>query len=219
LQSESTNEAYLAAQNALSENEITNRHYLFARRYTSEAAARSVIGNGAIDLDEVAQEFKLGHQGDNYPIYDVSSHGEVSSVKTHWNPDGELDDNSKAAYLQDFSKMLGWNRELDALPRDGNNIIRAHEEARIPVPKELENASAEEAGIYLRDNSRLRIPDDHVGPIREELRQKIRQLPSNFFLADKPTDEQINHILERVQGIGITSIELEKMIASRFTRE
>jgi len=166
-------------------------------------------------LDEVTQNLNLGHRGDNYPTYDVSSRSEVASVKTHWNLDGELDENSIAAYKRDFSKMLGWNREASALSSDGNNIVSARKTG-IPVPIALEKASAEEAALYLRDNSRLRIPDDHVGPVRDALEHEIRQFPGNFFLPNNPTDGQVKRILGRVQGIGIKSRELEEMIGSRF---
>lgn len=111
--------------------------------------------------------------------------------------------------------MLGWNREVNALSSDGENIVFARA-AGVPVPEELEKANAEEAGVYLRDNSRLRIPDDHFSAVRNALEEDIRQFPQNFFLPENPTDDQVQHILERVQGIGINSTELQGLISARI---
>jgi hypothetical protein len=208
------NEAYQAAEDALSESDISSEHLLYARRYASEAAARASIGNDAVDLDKVVKDKALGFQGDNYPVYDVTSRSEVASVKTHWSSNGELD-NAIAAYKRDFAQMLGWNRTPDALAKDGENII-AIRDAGAPVPKGLADATVEGAAEYLRDNSCLRIPDDHVDTVRAELEQDVRSFPSNYYLPENPSDEQVKHVVERLRSIGLTSDELQEMIDRRM---
>lgn len=209
--------AHKAAEDALSENDLP-RGYSDARRYSSEAAARFTAGNDSVDLDNITKVNELGFKGNNYPIYDISSPEEVASVKTHWNSEGYLDKNAISAYKRDFAKLYGWNRNVNALHEDGENIIKIRN-AGLSVPHELENATIEEASEYLRDNSLLRIPDDHVDQIRSELEVDIRNFPTSYSLSENPTDEQIKHVLERVKGIGLKSNELKEMVEIRMKEE
>lgn len=199
-----------AAEETLVDHQVGEQDIIGRRRYASEAAARSTVGNGAMDLDALSKDEALGFQGDNYPTYDLSSRSEVASVKTHWNSDGELDGRAVKAYQRDFAHMLGWGRTPGAVEQDGENIVAARD-AGLPVPRELEDADPKEAAGYLRDNSRLRIPDDHVGPVRAEMEQDIRTLPSNYYLEGDPSQEQVDGVLERVQGIGMSSRELQEI--------
>ncbi len=98
--------AHDAAQKALAENDISGEHALYARRYASEAAARTMAGEDAVDLDSYIKENDVaGFQGDNYPTYDISSRTEVASVKTHWNVEGKLNASAIAAYKRDVALM------------------------------------------------------------------------------------------------------------------
>ncbi len=207
------NEAYGDAEDALDRD--LPRGYLDARRYASEAAARRTIGHGAVDLDKCARDQELGMAGNNYPNYDVSSTSEVATVKTRWDSKGELSDAARSGYKRDFAKMNGWGRTVGAVERDADNILAARD-AGVPVPKELEDATAEQASAYLRDNACLRIPDDHVDTVRADLAEDVRNLPSNHNLPENPSQEQIDHILQRVQGIGVTSTELQGMVERRM---
>lgn len=220
-----TGTAYDTAQEALAESDISAEHELYARRYASEAAARTVVGEDAIDLDAFVKKRRQelrgnsrSFQGDNYPTYDITSHTEVASVKTHWNIEGELTESAKAEYKRNFSKMLGWGRSVGALENDGENIV-AIRDTEGPVPPELKQANKTEAAEYLRDNARLRIPDDHVKPLREVLEKDIHTYPSNYYLPENPSQEQVEHILNRVQGIGLTSTEIRKLIDERISTD
>ena len=206
----------MAAQEALAESEISTKHALYARRCASEAAARTLAGEAAVDLDTFVREKELsGFRGGNYPTYDITSHAEVASVKTHWDGKGELDRNAIRAYKRDFAKMWGWGRSSGALEKDAENILLIRG-AEGPVPPILEQASETEAAEYLRDNARLRIPDDHVDTMRSEIEADIYAFPGNYHLSDSPSPEQVKHILERIQGIGITSNDLRKLIDARM---
>ena len=211
--------AHDAAQEALAENDISAEHALYARRYASEAAARTLAGEDAVDLDIFIKENDVpGFQGDNYPIYDITSRTEVASVKTHWNAAGELDASAMAAYKRDFSKMMGWGRSPGALETDAKNILKIRG-AEGPVPLALVQANETEATKYLQDNARLRVPGDHIQPIRSELEKDIRAFPGNYQLPENPSQKQVEHILNRVQSIGLTSGELQKLVDERMSSD
>lgn len=211
--------AHDAAQEALAENDISAEHALYARRYASEAAARTLAGEDAVDLDAFIKENGvLSFKGDNYPTYDITSHTEVASVKTHWDVEGKLNTSAVAAYRRDFSKMMGWGRSRGTLEADGEKIV-AIRGAGAPVPEALEHATATEAAEYLRDNAVLRIPGDHVQPIRDELEKDIRAFPGNYQLPENPSQKQVEHILNRVQSIGLTSGELQKLVDERMSSD
>jgi hypothetical protein len=125
--------------------------------------------------------------------------------------DGQLSDSSLNTYKSDFLKMLGWGREGNALKNDGENIIAARDQG-IPVPDDLQNATDESAANYLRNRSILRVPDDHVMSIRSKLREEVLNFPENFFLESSPSEIQINTLLDRVKGIGLSSSELIKIL-------
>ena len=203
-------DAETAAREALAEGKMQG-WWIYNRRYASEGAARSSAGSEAVNLDTAADGFK----GHNYPTYDISSPTEVSSVKTHWNSAGELDDNAQRAYIRDFNRQLGWGREgRAAVDQDGLNLIRARDESGIPVPEELREADAQEASNYLYDYSIMRIPDDHVEPIRNRLREKAQQFPETYNLSSKPSPEELDALTSRIQGIGLSSSELQAIIDS-----
>lgn len=209
--------AYEAAQQALADNDICAEHAAYARRYASEAAARTVAGENAVDLDSFIRENDVaGFKGDNYPTYDIASRTEVASVKTHWNVKGELNAGAIAAYKRDFAKMRGWGRNPGALEADGASIIAAHEMGA-PIPEGLNNATVEEAATYLQNEAILRIPDDHVEPVRRELEKDILTFPSNYQLPENPSPQQVEKVLHRIQKIGLTSGELQKLIDERMS--
>jgi hypothetical protein len=202
--------AYQAAEQAIEGNAQAENHALYARRYASEAAALTSAGDDAVNLDAAA---KIGGlKGGNFPTYDISSSQEVASVKTHWDSNGQLSDSALQAYKQDLSHMMGWNRESSGLQSDGQNITAARD-AGLPTPTELQNATPEQAAIYLRDSSLLRIPDDHVQPVREMIASDVKQFPGNYHLGENPQQADIDRVLDRIQGIGLTSGELRDIIA------
>lgn len=212
---EGMEESQNAAKSALDSHEIAAEHSLYARRYASEAAARATIGEDAVDLDEFSREHGLPFKGGNYPIYDISSENEVASVKTHWNIAGELDDNAINAYKRDFGKLFGWGRRSGALAEDARNILSVRD-AGGPVPEKLKDASLQKAEQYLQDHSTLRIPDDHVDKVRKEIAKDIYTSPHSYHLPDYPSPEEVNEVLSRIKGLGLTSDELRTMIDRRM---
>jgi len=208
--------AYEAAQEALESKNIVGE--LALRRYASEAAARATVGVDALDLDLLSREYHLGHRGNNYPTFDLSSSTEVASIKTKWNDDGELDSITRSAYKQDFLGLYGWGRSVHALIEDADNIL-AVRDTGAPVPSEFKNANQAQAADYLRNSSILRIPDDHVDTVRNDIKEDISLLPENYLLTGSPSHQDIEDIIGRIQPIGITSGELRQLIRNHTQGE
>lgn len=202
--------ARLAARQALAEKGVQGGRLLDARRHASEAAARATLGRDAVNLDEVAPS--LGMRGNNFPTYDILSSNAVASVKTHWGDDGSLNEAARQAYRRDFEHLFGWGREAEASKQDAQNIIKARE-AGAPVPPALRTASSEEVAQYLRDHSVLLVPDDHVETIRADLRTRALEFPENYYLSSPPSEVEIDRLLKRVRGLGLSSGEIRAIIA------
>lgn len=202
------NEAALkAAEKNLADHGVTNLNQIEGRRHGGEGAAIETMGGDAKSLDRPGKPA--------FPTYDASSSNEVASVKTHWANDGSLSEGARANYQHDFEHMLGWGRTPDALQTDGKNIKAAAAEG-VPVPQDLTTQGTDAAaGEWLRDNSVMRVPDDHVSTVRADLGSRARALPGNYFLPENPSDAQVTQLTERVKGIGVTSAQLQDLIDKR----
>lgn len=179
-----------------------------------EEAAKKEIGGDAGILDETASQ---GLRGGRYPTYDIASSEEIASVKSHSIADGQVSEQTVGAYLRDFDKVLGWDRGyergLSPLQQDAERIATIRDQG-IPVPEQLREASEDEIKEYLKHNSTLRIPDDHVEPVRESLETKIREIPGNYHLPEDPTDEEVTSVTSRIKGTGLTSSEAVQRMES-----
>lgn len=183
-----------------------------------EDAAVKKIGGDAVNLNDEAAK---GMKGKQYPTYDVSSSTELASVKSHISGP-EITANNKAAYLRDFNHMQGWDRAYDKnkhspLTQDAERILQL--DKGIPIPSEIKGASEEQVIDYLKHKTVLRIPDDHVEEVRKSLRENIEKLPENYFLPEKPTEEQIQSVLDRVKGAGLTSAEAKEQMNTQKSSE
>lgn len=200
------------AQEAMDKGPVQDSsiHY---RRYASEAAAGANMP-GAVSLDAATE----GFQGHNYPLYDLASPTEVASVKTHWTSEGNLDTNALNAYVRDFERQLGWGRAAGSVARDGERLVQVRDQCGIPVPEALKQANAEAAAEYLRLNSCLRIPEDHVKPVQDELVRRARQSPETYGLPVDYTDADLTHLRDRVRSLGLTSSDLRALIQAQMAR-
>lgn len=123
--------------------------------------------------------------------------------------------------------MSGWNRAhkdgLTPLEQDARRILQAHTQQDVPIPTELAARAPDDlstatsddlhdAAEWLGRNSVLRIPDDHLPDVREELKARMLQHPDNYYLEEADLD-RVDHIAaQRVQGIGVDSSQLQEMI-------
>lgn len=180
-----------------------------------EDTAVKTIGGDAKNLNEEAAEGKIGHQ---YPTFDVSSSTEIASVKSHITEPGKITDQDIAAYKSDFSKMLGWDRAYDRglspMEQDAERIENLPDSQ--PVPAELKGADRGKIVDYLEHRTVMRIPDDHVEAVRQGIKADIdKGLQGNYFLPDNPSEEQIQSVLNRVQGAGLTTTECAERMQSQ----
>lgn len=172
-----------------------------------ESAALRTIGGDAINLNGDAAQ---GYRGGNFPTFDISSTSEICSVKSHISKDGVLTEQNVNSYIHDFEHMIGWDRDfnsgLNPMQQDAERIAALRDQGK-PIPESLSNASREEIVKYIEQDTVMRIPTDHVGPVQDELERKAREIPENYFLSNPPTDSEITALRDRVKSTGITAEE------------
>jgi hypothetical protein len=177
-----------------------------------EDAALKSIGGDAYNLNGKAANGMVGNQ---FPTYDICSSTELASVKSHLSQPGACPPADIEAYKADFSHMLGWDRAyergLSPLEQDAERISNLSAKG-FAVPAELKGAGQDQTVDYLKNNSILRIPDDHVAPVKAALDNDIRSLPENYFLPAEPSDEQVQAVLNRIQGTGLSSSETAQLM-------
>jgi hypothetical protein len=181
-----------------------------------EDAALKKIGEDAFNLNDNAAKGMRGH---NYPTFDICSLRELTSVKSHISSLGEVSAQDIESYKSDFSEMLGvtgsYDRGLSPLEQKAENIKYLSDSGQFPVPEEIKGAGINQVQDYLKNNTVMRIPDDHVQVVRNTLAADARNLPENYYLPSDPSDEQVNSILNRVQGTGMTSAETIEKLQSK----
>lgn len=191
---------------AAAEKNFADHNNIGYRRHVTEGASLVAAGNKAVNLDAYTEAHGLHHQGNNYPLLDLTSNSEVASVKTHFNNEGKPDLNQ---YNNDFWSLL------QADSRDGKNILEAAEKDA-PVPEKLRgldpsnSQDIKRATNYIKSESNYRIPDNHVDQVRAFVLKKARDFPENYGLPESPSDKRINRLLERIQPCGLTSYQIEK---------
>lgn len=172
-----------------------------------EDSAVRLRGGDTVNLNDIG----IG----NYPTFDLLSSSEITSVKSHISKPGDITVNDEAAYRHDFAKMLGWGRSYDSglypLEQDAARISYLSNQG-FPVPSELAGSDREEIVNYLQKKTIMRIPDDHIDRVRQVMEADIRNIPENYYLPENPTEEQIQSVLGRIQGTGLTSGQLDEPI-------
>lgn len=172
-----------------------------------ESAALKSIGGDAINLN--------GNVMENFPTFDISSSQEICSVKSHISQDGVLTDQNISSYLHDFEHMLGWDRDMAYNELDGKLLPIEQDAKRIaelqgrgaPIPESLSNASSDQIVDYLKHDTVMRIPQDHVSAVQDEIERKAREIPENYYLSNPPTDNEITVLRDRVKPTGLTAGE------------
>ena len=205
----------IAAEQAM-ENKNLESSRIDARRYTSEAAAKASIGEGAVNLDdEIKENPELQFKGNNYPGYDIISQNELCSVKTHWgdakNSDGKYDWDP-ADYKRDLYRLMGTGEEINVLSNDAINLKSLIDTGEIPYPQELNDMSPTDMVNFVRDKTTLRIPDDHVDGLKNFLSEDYQNVPENYHGASK------EDMLSRIKGIGLTSTILQDIINAKISK-
>lgn len=171
----------------------------------SEAVGKESLGPDAINLNDLKP---------NYPVYDLDSDDMLVSVKTH---DLGSEEKNLAAYKKDFSKMQGWGRSFEngKSPREQDiDLLRdtlknQEEKEEIDTDDTLGSDDVIENKVK---NSVLQVPDDHVEPLKEYIREDAKILPENYDLSSNPSDEELDQLGSRFGSIGLTSEEIKNQV-------
>lgn len=189
-----------------------------------ESATLNTIGGDAINLNGDAAK---GYRGGKYPTFDISSSTEICSVKSHISQDGVLTNQNVNGYIHDFEHMLGWNRDIAYNELDGK-LLPIEQDAKriadlqgrgIPIPESLSNASSDRIVEYLKHDTVMRIPEDHVSAVQDELERKAREIPENYYLSNPPSNSEIATLRDRVKSTGLTAEETINQLKAGYSPE
>ncbi len=186
------------------------RDYIEIQGRLHEDSLKSRLGGDAQNINDLTSE--------NFRTYDLISSEGIWSVKSHMSGDGELTESAIKAYQANFDHMLGWNRSVDALEMD----VKALRE-RLPegtaMPTGLREGSLQEAADYLKNNSILGIPEDHVEAVRKNLIDNAREFPENYGLAEKPSEEDFKRLSNRIQGTGLNAVDTPALVREQIHQQ
>jgi len=186
------------------------RNYVEIQGRLHEDSLKSKLGGDVQNINDLAEE--------NFRTYDLISSEGIWSVKSHMGAEGELTESAKQAYQANFDYMLGWNRSVDALEVD----VKALRE-RIPegtaMPKVLREGSLQEATDFLKNNSKLGIPEDHVETVRKNLIDSAREFPENYGLPEKPGEEDLQKLSSRIQGTGLNAADTPAIVREQLQQQ
>lgn len=177
-------------------------------------------------LHEDALQAKLGGDAqnindlviDNFRTYDLVSPKGVWSVKSHMGSKGELTEWAANSYQADFDYMLGWNRGMGSVELDAK-ALRENLPKETALPTALKEGSLEEAADYLKDNSFLGIPEDHVEAIRSNLTNKALEYPETYGLSVPPGNDELQNLANRVQGTGLKAADTPALVNEKLQQQ
>jgi len=190
--------------------------------YTKKRGYAEIQGR----LHEDALQAKLGGEvknindliTDNFRTYDLISSEGVWSVKSHMGADGELTEWAARAYQSDFDYMLGWNRGSNAVEMDAK-ALRENFPKETALPSVLKAGSHQDACDYLKNNSILGVPEDHVEAVRSNLINHAREYPETYGLPEQPSDDEIVKLASRVQGTGLNASDTPTLVKEKLQQQ
>ncbi len=184
-----------------------------------KAAERvALMKYNVISLDDLIHNRKLIAGRANFVIFDNAGGDGVSSVKAkgiHLLGEDiavfKFTSSGQGGYINAFHDIIGKGKKLHLFEEAAKLLLEAKEQGIIPIPEGMKDIrTVEEMETYLRNQSKLLVPDEYVTSVREILEKKIRGIPGNFDLPSTPTEEEIKTLLDRVEPIGVTLYEIEK---------
>lgn len=186
------------------------RNYIEIQGRLHEDSLKSRLGSDAQNINDLAAE--------NFRTYDLISSEGIWSVKSHISAEGELTDSALKTYHSNFKHMLGWNRPVDALEMD----VKALRE-RLPegtaLPNALREGSLEEATDYLKNNSILGVPEDHVEAVRNNLIKHAHEFPETYGLPASPSEEDFLKLSNRIQGTGLNASDTPAFVKEQLKQQ
>jgi hypothetical protein len=186
------------------------RNYIEIQGRLHEDSLKSRLGCDAQNINDLAAE--------NFRTYDLISSEGIWSVKSHMSAEGELTDSALKTYHSNFKHMLGWNRSVDAVEMDVK-ALRDHLPEGTVVPKALREGSLEEATDYLKNNSILGVPEDHVEAVRNNLIKHAREFPETYGLPASPSEEDFLKLSNRIQGTGLNASDTPALVKDQLQKQ
>lgn len=189
---------------------IRPRNYIEIQGRLHEDSCKFVLGGDVQNINDLSIE--------NFRTYDLISPDGVWSVKTHMDMEGRLTENAMKAYQADFEYMLGWNRSVDALELDVK-ALRGRLPDGVAMPKALNDGSLDEAVAYLKNNSNLVIPGDHVEAVRNNLISHAHIYPETYGLSEQAAEEDFQNLAQRVQGSGLNATDTPALVKEKLQQQ
>lgn len=186
------------------------RNYIEIQGRLHEDSLKSRLGSDAQNINDLAAE--------NFRTYDLISSEGIWSVKSHMSAEGELTESAAKAYQANFDHLLGWNRSVDAVEMDVK-ALRDRLPEGAAVPKALREGSLEEATDYLKNNSILGVPDDHVEAVRNNLIKHAREFPETYGLPASPSEEDFQKLSDRIQGTGLNASDTPAFVKEQLKQQ
>lgn len=186
------------------------RNYIEIQGRLHEDSLKSRLGSDAQNINDLAAE--------NFRTYDLISSEGIWSVKSHMSAEGELTESAAKAYQANFDHLLGWNRSVDAVEMDVK-ALRDRLPEGTAVPKALREGSLEEATDYLKNNSILGVPDDHVEAVRNNLIKHAREFPETYGLPASPSEEDFQKLSDRIQGTGLNASDTPAFVKEQLKQQ
>ena len=186
------------------------RNYIEIQGRLHEDSLKSRLVCDAQNINDLAAE--------NFRTYDLISSEGIWSVKSHMSAEGELTDSALKTYHSNFKHMLGWNRSVDAVEMDVK-ALRDHLPEGTVVPKALREGSLEEATDYLKNNSILGVPEDHVEAVRNNLIKHAREFPETYGLPASPSEEDFLKLSNRIQGTGLNASDTPALVKDQLQKQ
>jgi len=187
-----------------------SRTYAEIQGRLHEDSLKALLGGDVQNINDLAE--------DNFRTYDLISSEGVWSVKSHMGAEGELTESARQAYQTNFEYMLGWNRPADAVEMD----VKALRE-RLPngtaMPKILQDGDLQDAARYLKNNSKLGIPEDHVEAVRQNLIDHARKYPETYGLSAQPGEEDLQGLSKRIQGTGLKAVDTPALVRGQLQQQ
>lgn len=175
---------------------------VYERKLRGQIAENALAHDGGVALN--------GIKG-NFPVYDHLFYRESASVKTHL-PSERYPRAYLANYAHDLRVATGEIRAKGGkyAGRDGPSFAAAKLRDMDIPGFDAREANRSDLSHYLRDTATIRIPSDHVKPVQEYVRERASDTPSPYGLPRNHTEQEMNHLLDRIHPVPMTSDEIAK---------
>lgn len=149
----------------------------------------------------------LGQQGNNMKIYDTISPRGVFSCKAH--EAGKNGQVNTQSYLTDLGTARLNSGSVSKMDSAAQCLLAVAQSGQVGAPPELVAAkNPENVKAYLRANSKLVIPCDHVRAVRTALAEQVVDLPGIYGYDSKVHGTPQEFAEDVIQSSGISSANL-----------